>query len=631
TVMPQEIPSGPDLDGLLAEIDKHPLGLGKLISKDRKAALVIVAVEPTAQDLDTAKEMNADLRELARESFEPLGIASEVTGIPVLRVELVKRLISDQARIIGLGIALVFVISALIFRSLVGALVTQVPAVVAVLWVMGLMGAFGVNINLTTTILPVLILILAFADSMHLTVHMLRAHVAGKSLHESAYLAVKEVGPACVLTSLTTAIAFLTLTFSDSFAIRELGLAGSMATLLSYAAVITVGPLLFVTIGRGPIAPPAETGRAFHWLGAFARHAGTVSWQRPVATAIVGLAVITVFAFGHSRLRPEFSFNEHLGEKLAPVQAMARINHEFGGSNPVHVMVPLPQPGGITAPANLDVVRRIHLALTDFSGSNSVLSFWSIVKWLGGEADPEAIRERLDELLEAMPESWRSRLFTPDGSTALVTVYFGDEGAAATLARLTALEAQTRAAVPEMHVPVRATGFLAVSSRESDRMIMQLNLSLVAAVFFNIVLISLAFRSVRVGVISLFPNLLPILATGTYLVVSGHGLQFASAIALTIAFGIAVDDTVHFLNRYRLDRATLPPVDAVRIANVEVGPVLVTTSIVLCVGLALTFISQLPMLRLFGRLAIITLGTALLADLVLLPALLILADKRKKR
>ncbi|MEZ5840692.1 MAG: MMPL family transporter [Hyphomicrobiales bacterium] len=309
---------------------------------------------------------------------------------------------------------------------------------------------------------------------------------------------------------------------------------------------------------------------------------------------------------------------------------MGRINHDFGGSNPVHVMIPLPAEGGITAPANLDVVRRIHLALTDFTGSNSVLSFWSVVKWLGGEADPEAIRERLDGLMAAMPEQWRSRLFTEDGKSGLVTVYFGDEGAAATMARLSALEASTRAAVPEMHVPVRATGFLAVSTRESDRMIMQLNLSLVAAVFFNIILIAVAFRSARVGLVSLFPNLLPILATGTYLVTTGQGLQFSSAIALTIAFGIAVDDTVHFLNRYRHDRAGLPAPEAVRVANTAVGPVLVATSIVLCIGIGLTFISQLPMMRLFGRLCVLTLGTALVADLVLLPALLLIAEKRKK-
>ncbi|MEZ5840691.1 MAG: MMPL family transporter [Hyphomicrobiales bacterium] len=316
TVMPEAIPSGPALEELLAEIDSHPLGLGKLISRDRRAALVIVAAERDAQELKTAKVMYGELQKLAATAFEPLGLSVEVTGIPVLRVELVNRLLADQVRIITLGVLLSFLMSAFIFRSLVGALVTTIPSLVAVLWVIGLMGVFGVHINLTTTILPVLILVLAFADSMHLTVHMMREHVAGRSLKESALAAVREVGPACVLTSLTTAIAFLTLTFSDSFAIRQLGIAGSMATMLSFAAVVTVGPLLFLLIARGPIAPPAETGRLFHFLGFFSHHAGELSWRRPLVTAAVGLLVVLLFGFGHSRLRPEFSFREHLGEKI---------------------------------------------------------------------------------------------------------------------------------------------------------------------------------------------------------------------------------------------------------------------------------------------------------------------------
>ncbi|MCC2113802.1 MAG: MMPL family transporter, partial [Hyphomicrobiales bacterium] len=336
TVMPQALPSGTDLEILFERIDKHPLGLGKLISPDRTAALVIVALDPGHQGLKEAATVTDAVKGLAQETFQPLGLSAEVAGIPVLRIELVARLLQDQVRIVSLGMGLAFLISGVMFRSLIGALVTTVPAIMAVVWVLGLMGLIGVKINLTTTILPVLILVLAFADSMHITTDLLRAYVKGEKRKTAAIAAIREIGPACALTSLTTAIAFLTLTLSESHAIRELGITGSLATLLSFAAVITIGPLMFLLLARGPIAPPSERSGFFRWLGIIAHRFGSIGWRRPLLTTIVGTLIVVVVGIGHAQLRPEFSFHEHLGKDIPTVQAMARINHEFGGSNPVH-------------------------------------------------------------------------------------------------------------------------------------------------------------------------------------------------------------------------------------------------------------------------------------------------------
>lgn len=170
---------------------------------------------------------------------------------------------------------------------------------------------------------------------------------------------------------------------------------------------------------------------------------------------------------------------------------------------------------------------------------------------------------------------------------------------------------------------VVVTGVTAITARESERTITNLNYSLTFAVIAGLALIALAFRDGRIAVVAFLPNALPILATGSLLFLTGRGMQFTSVIALTVAFGIAVDDTVHFLNGYR----HLPPdgndLDKrlVRTSR-RIGPVLIGTTLVVIAGLATTATSGLPTIVLFGKLMTVTLASALVGDLLFLPALM---------
>ena len=159
-------------------------------------------------------------------------------------------------------------------------------------------------------------------------------------------------------------------------------------------------------------------------------------------------------------------------------------------------------------------------------------------------------------------------------------------------------------------------------------MIRQLNRGLLAAIVVVILVIGIAFRSLKVLLLSIFPNLFPIVTAGAVLYLIGGGLEYASVIALTVAFGIAVDDTIHFLNRLRLETSRTPVlVDGVTETISRIGPVLVLTTLVLIVGLSATVLSDLPSMRLFGQLFMTTLGAAIFGDLLILPAIVLAAQK----
>ena len=183
---------------------------------------------------------------------------------------------------------------------------------------------------------------------------------------------------------------------------------------------------------------------------------------------------------------------------------------------------------------------------------------------------------------------------------------------------------------PEVKISV--TGLSAIAARNSGSMIEQLNFGLTAEMVFVAMLIGIAFRSVIIAFICIMPGLFPIIASGTLLAFTGEGLQFASIVALIVAFGLGLDATIHYLNRLRLeDDPNEDPAIGIKRATVLVGPALILTTIVLACGLAVTMFSDLPSLRLFGRLCAVTLMAALVGDLLILPATLLLVRKFQRR
>jgi predicted RND superfamily exporter protein len=167
------------------------------------------------------------------------------------------------------------------------------------------------------------------------------------------------------------------------------------------------------------------------------------------------------------------------------------------------------------------------------------------------------------------------------------------------------------------------TGAVVVTNAEASQTIANLNWSLATAVFGDIFLLVIAFRNIPIGIVSSLANTLPLFVTGALLYLTGHGMQFTAVIALTVAFGIAVDDTIHYINRLLVLHGPEVPLRR-RIVETsrEVGPVLIGTTIVILAGLSTTFASGLPTITLFGVIAGITLIVAMTGDLIVMPALM---------
>ena len=602
---------------LAARIRAHPVLGAKLLSADGKAMVFVVTPTEAKAPLAVVRAQQAAIDKAAAKTLGGSGLAVTVSGFPVLRSAIVDVVRRDQIVLNAIGAAIGFVMSLIVFRSVIAAILTAVPGIAAGAVVLGFMGIFGAPVTVLSNVVPALVMILGYADAMHLSHSWRHYRDRGATPLEAERRAQREVGAACMLTALTVAGAFLSLAFTDIALVRDFAFLGAAAMLAGCAVVLVVHALAAIAIGR-------------FWKDASARRADllaamegpsaqlaqfVVAHARPIA--IASCAAFVIFGAMYLAVPPEHSIREHLPANNVANAALGRFDQNFGGAFPVEVLIPL---NGLdpTSPAALAKIGAIHRAVAAVPGVYTPLSLWSLVEWIGGGADA-ATSERLKAILEAADSDTASRLSA--NGIALLTVSTKEAPSRVTAKLIDQIEAATAAA--NGGTPLTATGVTVLTAREAARTINGLNGSLSFAVFGDILLMVLAFRNLPIGIVSVIANTLPLFVVGALLFVLGRGMQLTTVVALTVAFGIAVDDTIHYINRFlvlgRPGERVQPRL--VRTAR-EVGPVLVATTAIVIAGLSTTLTSGLPTVQLFGTIAAVTLVVAVFGDLVVMPALI---------
>jgi hypothetical protein len=610
------------LEAVFALADSHPLARPAMLSADRKLALILASPDKAHESGDAQDRFIVELRQtVASLGQQPIKVAE--TGAAVMRYEIVRLLFRDQLVFNIAGAALGLVLSFIIFRSFAAALIVVLPGLLAAIMVLGAMGLAGVPMNAVTNVIPVLVMVLGYADSMHLTHIFYQTDASSQDWRQRARAANQLAGPACALTALTTAAAFISLAFSQTEIVRGFGLVGAFATLTTFVTVIVLHPLLSAILGPLWLR---NSARRFHAMPALTRVsircvASAVAWPRTV----ILLAVVSAIALAsaYMALLPAYSLQENLSTGHPAMAAFTRAEQALGGVLPLNVMVPLVQKGTIGA-GEMQHIRAAHRVAAGIAGERQVISPWSLVT----DRDNTAVAATaVNAILAGMPLAARNRFIATDGTSVLLTVFLPQIELKEGVVLIDRIEAAVASAV---NGPVTVTGPADLTIREAGGLIRWLNINLFLAIVLSIGVIALAFRSLTAGLICLLPNILPVLATAGFIYVMGQRLHFSSIMAFTIAFGIAVDDTIHFLRRYHLNvlqhRNTL---DAINESARKVGPVMIATTLVLIGGIGITGVSELPMVRLFGMLAIVLLLAALVADLIILPSLLVLISRHK--
>ena len=585
--------------------------------------MAVLALDREAVAAEGNKTIIGAIDALLRKELAPAGLKVQLTGAPVMQLEIRNAVERDQLLYNGLGLAFGAGIAWLFFRSARLMLLAALPPVLAVLLSLGLLGWSGFKLNLFLNVMTPLVMVMGFADSMQVTYAIRDRLRAGDSRMEAIRFAVRVVGPACVIAHGTALVSFLALMFSDSGLIQTFGKAGALATCVSYLAVIGAMPVLGLALIRdsdrtGLVETSSDTA-----MQALAQLVGgIVDWVvvRAKHVTLVGIALAVLFAIAHFSLVPRYRLADQVPDREQALKATDRLDQKLTGANPVHVMVQFNQGRTLYDPETLGVIADVHTTIEKAAGLGNVWSLDSLRRWLAESGDTST--ETVKKYVGLLPAHLVQRFIAKDEKSVLVTGRLPDIDSSQILPVVDRLDKALdglRKRHPAYEISV--TGLPAIAARNSARLIYQLNEALWIAMALVAVLLGLVFRSAFVSLISLLPALFPIVTAGAILWAFGEGLEFSSVIALVVIFGLGVDALIHFLNRlHREQRPGEAPELAIRRARVLVGPAIILTTIVLAFGLGVTMFSGLPSLRLFGRVCAITLLASLIGDLVFLPA-----------
>ncbi|HHY51610.1 MAG TPA: MMPL family transporter, partial [Alphaproteobacteria bacterium] len=335
---------------------------------------------------------------------------------------------------------------------------------------------------------------------------------------------------------------------------------------------------------------------------------------RPIA--LLGILATLILFIPYFLIQPRFSFEDVLAKGSTALSAAEEIDQGVGGVAPLYVRVPLKEGVADVGDADFERIRTVHEILEKHLGENKVISAAAFQHY------SEAGFSR-EEIFDAVGPFLKRRFVTDDNTQALVT---GFMPTIIDSQELEALVANVRADLDAADLKdAEVGGFRIMTTFATDSIVRGLQADLTISVIFNIFIIGFAFMSLRVVIASVVPNLFPILGTEAWMWLSGSGLQLTTVIALTIAFGIAVDDTVHFLSHYLQERREKGQshLGAVKETMDRLGGAIVATTLILCSGTAIVAFSDLPQVAMFGQLFVSTLAFALVGDLFILPALLV--------
>ena len=621
-LFPAELPEGADYDKFIETVKSNEIIRGKLLSEDGTLALIVLSLEPEVVASSKLGKVVGDIRKLMKEDLGNTGLNFELSGVPVMQLEIRNAVERDGLTYNILGILAGCIIAIIFFRKISFMIVAAFPPLIAILLALGGLGWANFNLNMFLNVMTPLIMVISFSDSMQLTFAARDRLIAGQDKVTAFRNAVLVVGPACVLTHGTAGISFIALQFSNSDLIRKFGEAGLAATIIALIAVLSLVPVFGVLFVRNEkiFAVTFQSADAgVQALRNFCYWIAVRMVSRPGLFSLIAVLFVGGLATIYSNLEPRYRLADQVPDKRQAVAASNRLDAKLTGANPINVLITLPKGESLYSPETLQAIADVHSTVEATAGVGNVWSLETLRRWLAEKAGTTDVAT-LQEYVNVIPEHLVRRFIDAKLDAVVVAGRVPDLDSSQLLPVVEKLDNELDA-VRKKHpgYEIAVTGLAAIAARNSANMIEKLNRGLTVEFALVAIFIGLAFRSWVVMFACVLPGIFPVVLSGTVLWALGEGLQFASVVALTVSFGLGLSATIHFLNRLRLEsKPGVSSAVAVERATVLVGPALILTTVVLACGLVVTVFSDLPSLRLFGWLSAFSMVAALVADLFIL-------------
>lgn len=616
-------------DDILAEMLDDPFTERLFISRDGTFTAIYISIDEASNSFPVRERIIADLDRFL------LPIASKyevyVAGIPYFRNQYIHLLNSEIIFYVSISSVLIILLLWVLFRNVQGVVIPIVIVWITIILTIAVLYWSGGYFEVLTSSIAPILLCVGVADSIHMLAKYNEGRFAGLSRRRSLRESLIVLGSATFLTSITTAIGFATLVTSNVIPMRTFGLYTAVGVVIAYLVTILLLPSILPYFRDvDPVA--SRQGQIHNAIGRFLRIMFNLVIKRHKLVVIGTLAFTIVAGAGISQLRVNGYIFDDVGRDSRLMKASNVIGERLSPQFPLEIVIDTGQENGITSPGflkRLDDFQDFLLGFDEIEKSVSIATLLREVHRVmsdgpeppSGLPDDRNLIAQYLLLLEISGGDELENIVDFTYGKARVALQVRDAGSCRMNKVRDEILEYVDANFPAEEVILTGTTILVADL--TDNIVRSLAWSIGLAFLFISIIMAWLFRNVRLVLISLLPNLIPIVTIAGLMGYFGVDIKPSTAVIFTIAFGIAVDDSIHFLARFRIEtRRGLNLVQAIRYTTEKTGRAIILTSMILIVGFGTLGFSDFHSTMLMGRLVCLTILMALVADLVFLPALI---------
>jgi len=636
----QAIQNAEEMDNIKSVFYDMPFYKGVIYNPETDASLMAIQFEQKLLDSKERIAFVSRIIEKATVFSEKYKVDLHYSGLPYIRSFQVTKISEELITFLVLACSLIGLVLFILFRSLPTVIFPMLVVMISVIWSMGSLALFDYEISVLTGLIPTLIVIIGIPNCVYfLNKYHEEFRKHGSRLRGLTSMIVR-IGHVTFFANLTTAIGFGVFALMDSQLLREFGIVAGLNIAGTYIISLIVIPVIFSYLPKPKIKHTKHLDRKFLNNGLAKLVTGTMEYKKTIQIGTLVLLVGCVF--GLIQLKSEGYLFDDVSHEAKEYQDLKFFERNFKGVMPFDVVVDTKKKGGVTKLSFMKKLDKVHkifeenpvfsrpISLIDgikfanqayYSGKGKYYDLPSnleknfIFQYLANSGDDN------NDLLKTLTDSVQQR--------ARVSVNMADVGSKRFPEVIGELKPQIEAILDTSRYDVTYTGTSLIALEGYNYLVSGLIYSVLFAFLLIACIIAYLFRSFKMLLIALLPNLIPLLVTASIMGYWGIALKPSTVLIFSVAFGISVDFTIHFLAKYRLEllnrNQTVP--QAIERSIQETGFSMVYTAIILFCGFVVFAGSEFTGTYFLGILTSITLVVSLIANLVLLPSIILSIDQ----
>jgi predicted RND superfamily exporter protein len=619
---------------------RTPFYEGLVYNSDKTSVRTAVYLKKDIINTPARKDFITDDLIPRIESFErETGIEVHTSGMPYIRTLNSQTIIDEIGWFIGAALLVTSLIFFFFFRSFRATFISMVTVIIGVMWAFGILGLLHYEITVLTALIPPLIIVIGIPNCIFLINKYQQEIKQHGNQAKSLQRVIAKVGNATLMTNVTTASGFATFILTNSKLLTEFGIVASINIIAIFLLSLFIIPIVYSYMAVPKYKHLKHLNK--RWIGGFVNWMERMVRGHRIAIYISAICLLCASIVGMYNIRISGSIIEDMPQKAEFFEDIRFFESAYDGIMPVEIMIDTKRKKGVMKLATLKRMEELQEFLREIPELSKPLSVTELVKYSKQayyNNNPEYYQlpnsqERTFILSYAKNSASKTNLLTSyldsTGQYARITAFMADTPTE----RFDRIEEdiRTKAAklFPEERYNVSVTGKALVFQKGTKYLVNNLIISLSLAILLIALFMAWMFRSFKMILVSLIPNLLPLIITAGLMGFLGVPIKPSTILVFSIAFGISVDDTIHFLAKYRqeLIANNWKIKKSVYAALRETGVSMFYTSIVLFFGFSVFTISSFGGTVALGALVSATLLFAMLANLLLLPALLLSLEK----